>query len=260
MFARIAGRYDLLNRTLSLGIDQRWRRAAVARAGELRGSLVVDACTGTGDLAVLFARAGARVIGVDFTREMLVRGPAKLRDRDAPTAFVQGDLLRLPLPTGVADVASVAFGIRNVADPHRGLRELARVVRPGGLVLVLEFATPRRGPLAWAYRTYFTRVLPSVGRLVSGDGEAYDYLPRSVLAWPVPRVFQAWMGEAGLVDCGHRLLTGGIACLHWGTTASGDTVSGEPVSGTDVSGTTADGSARRRTLSSNDRPGAEGQR
>jgi len=222
MFARIAGRYDLLNRTLSLGIDQRWRRAVVAQAGELGGGLVIDACSGTGDLAVAFARSGARVVGVDFTHEMLVHGPAKLRPGDAPTAFVQGDLLGLPVPTGVADVASVAFGIRNVADPRQGLRELARVVRPGGRVLVLEFSTPRRGPLAWAYRTYFTRVLPRVGRLVSGDGEAYDYLPRTVLAWPAPDAFQAWMGEAGLVDCGHRLLTGGIACLHWGT-AVGDT-------------------------------------
>ncbi|MEE8469046.1 MAG: ubiquinone/menaquinone biosynthesis methyltransferase [Planctomycetota bacterium] len=245
MFARIAGRYDLLNRTLSLGIDQRWRRAAVARAGELRGSLVVDACSGTGDLAVLFARAGARVIGVDFTREMLARGPAKLRASDAPTAFVQGDLLRLPLPSGVADVASVAFGIRNVADPQRGLRELARVVRPGGRVLVLEFSTPRRGPLAWAYRAYFTRVLPTVGRLVSGDGEAYDYLPRSVLAWPVPEVFQGWMGEAGLVDCGHRLLTGGIACLHWGTARAGTPRAGTAGSGPLSSSAHPDAGGRR---------------
>lgn len=217
MFASIAGRYDLLNRTLSLGIDQRWRRRVVREAGPLEGRLVVDACTGTGDLAVAFARAGARVVGVDFTFPMVERAPAKLRSGDAPTQFVHGDALHLPLPDGACDVASVAFGIRNVADRLQGLRELARVVRPGGRVLVLEFTTPRRGPFAWAYRTYFTRVLPRVGRLVSKHPEAYEYLPRTVLAWPSPDEFVRELEDVGLVDCGHARLTQGVACLHWGT-------------------------------------------
>ena len=217
MFARIAGSYDLLNHLLSLGIDRRWRRCALAEAGDVQGRLVVDACCGTGDLAVAFARAGARVVGVDFTWEMLRRSPGKLRAGDGPALFCHADALRLPLAEASADVSSVAFGIRNVADRLAGLSELARVVRPGGKVLVLEFATPRRGPLAALYRFYFTRVLPRVGRWVSRDTDAYEYLPRTVLGWPDAEVFQREMEQTGLVRCGHRRLTGGIACLHWGS-------------------------------------------
>lgn len=222
MFSRIAGRYDLLNRTLSLGIDQRWRKRVVREAGLSPGDLVVDACTGTGDLAIAFARSGIQVVGVDFTFEMVRLSPAKVRATDAATAFIHGDALVLPVRSGVADVASVAFGIRNVADRLQGLREMARVLKPGGRVLVLEFSTPRRGPFAWAYRTYFTRVLPFIGRMVSRDTEAYSYLPRTVLAWPSPAEFEQEFRGVGLIDCGHTRLTGGIACLHWGTVAGGD--------------------------------------
>lgn len=216
MFSRIAGRYDLLNRTLSLGIDQRWRARTVRAAGVRAGDVAVDVCTGTGDLAIAFARAGARVVGVDFTYEMVRRSPPKARAGDPATVFVHGDALHLPLKDGCADVATVAFGIRNVADRRAGLREMRRVVRPGGRVLVLEFTTPRRPLFAWVYKTYFTRVLPRIGRLVSKDEEAYDYLPRTVLAWPDPDAFQAEMEAEGLVDCGYASLTQGIACLHWG--------------------------------------------
>ena len=217
MFARIAGRYDFLNRTLSLGIDQRWRRRTLARAGDVRGSFVVDACCGTGDLSVAFARAGARVLGVDFTPEMLARARPKLGSENGPAAFVHGDALALPVADGSADLCSVAFGIRNVADRRAGLVEMARVVRPGGLVLVLEFSTPRWRPFAASYRFYFTKVLPRIGGIVSGDKDAYHYLPRTVSAWPGPDAFQREMEEVGLEGCGHELLTQGIACLHWGT-------------------------------------------
>jgi len=220
MFSRIAGIYDLLNRVLSLGVDQRWRRRAVRSAGDVEGALVVDACCGTGDLSVAFAAAGARVVGVDFTREMVVRAPLKLRDREHQAAFVHGDALRLPVPDGAADVASVAFGIRNVADPDEGLRELHRVLKFGGRVLVLEFTTPPGRILGGLYRFYFTRLLPWIGKLLSRDAEAYEYLPRTVLAWPEPEAFQRSMEEAGFTECGFQLLTGGIACLHFGSASA----------------------------------------
>ncbi len=221
MFGRIAGRYDLLNRTLSLGIDQRWRRRVVREAGAVDGSLVIDVCTGTGDLAVAFSKAGARVVGVDFTHEMIVQAPEKVGPDRARALFAQGDALRLPLEDDAADLATVAFGIRNVADRREGLLEMARVVRPGGRVFVLEFSTPPHGLFAWMYRTYFTRILPRIGRLVSRDDAAYDYLPATVLAWPQPEVFAAEFAELGMVDCGFVRLTRGIACLHWGTVPGG---------------------------------------
>ena len=217
MFARIAGSYDLLNRVLSCGIDRRWRKRVVARAGTVQGCSVLDVCTGTGDLAVAFARAGARVVGVDFTLPMLLRAPRKVCSEELRAQFAQGDALCIPAGADSVDLACVAFGIRNVADRHRGLREMRRVVRPGGQVLVLEFSTPPRGLFSWAYRLYFTRILPTVGGWVSRDGDAYAYLPRTVMAWPQPEVFQAEMEREGLVDCGFERLTGGIACLHFGT-------------------------------------------
>ena len=227
MFARIANNYDLLNRTLSLGIDQRWRRALLKRAGDVREKTVVDSCCGTGDVSVQFAAAGARVLGVDFTPEMLVCADLKGGERD-PTAhhkrptFAHGDALALPVKSETADVCTVAFGIRNVADRRACLREMLRVVRPGGQVLVLEFTMPPGPVLGRLYRFYFLRVLPNVGRLVSKDNDAYSYLPRTVMAWPSPEEFEREMSEEGLVECGHRLLSRGIACLHWGRRAGGE--------------------------------------
>src|SRR5262245_20308655 len=214
MFARIARRYDLLNRLLSGGVDRRWRKAVVRRLGDVRGSLLVDACCGTGDLSLALERAGARVLGVDFTPEMLSLARAKGAGRGA--RFVAGDALALPLPDGRADAATVAFGIRNVADRARGLRELARVVRPGGAVLVLEFSLPRGRLTGALYRFYFTRVLPRLGGWISGDPGAYRYLPDPVLAWPTPGEPPAEMERAGLEQCGYQLLSGGIACLSFG--------------------------------------------
>jgi demethylmenaquinone methyltransferase/2-methoxy-6-polyprenyl-1,4-benzoquinol methylase len=214
MFASIASRYDLLNRVLSAGVDRRWRRAAVEASGPVEGGLVVDVCCGTGDLALAYREAGARVLGVDFTSEMLVRATHK--DPRARVLFAHGDALVLPVADGIADVASVAFGIRNVEDRLGCLREMARIVRPGGRVVVLEFTTPPGPILGALYRFYFTRLLPLVGRFVSGHDDAYAYLPRTVLAWPDPARFQEELESVGLVDCGNRLLTRGIACLHWG--------------------------------------------
>lgn len=226
MFSRIAGTYDLLNRGLSMGVDQRWRKAAlrtVAGGRPLAALTLVDVCTGTGDLALLAAREGARTIGVDFTYEMVARAPGKARGKglEGDTAFVHGDALALPLPTACADGATVAFGIRNTADRGRTLQEMARVVRPGGRVVVLEFTTPRSRLFGALYRGYFTQVLPRLGGAVSGDGDAYEYLPRTVLAWPDPDAFQAEWEALGFEDCAHRTLTGGIACLHSGTVPPG---------------------------------------
>jgi demethylmenaquinone methyltransferase/2-methoxy-6-polyprenyl-1,4-benzoquinol methylase len=239
MFGRIAGTYDLLNRTLSLGVDQRWRRALLERAGDVRGKAVVDACCGTGDVALQFAKAGARVVGVDFTPQMLERarskgdvlgrrgsdgaGPARSNGAASARspAWAHGDALHLPVRDAVADVCTVAFGIRNVTDRVACLREMTRVVRPGGQVLVLEFTMPPGAILGPMYRTYFLRLLPAIGRAISKDSDAYSYLPRTVLAWPAPEVLEREMESVGLVDCGHRLLTRGIACLHWGVRPAG---------------------------------------
>ncbi|MEW6072683.1 MAG: ubiquinone/menaquinone biosynthesis methyltransferase [Planctomycetota bacterium] len=226
MFARIAPRYDLLNHLLSAGVDRRWRARAVAAAGERGRGIVVDVATGTGDLGLAFARAGARVVGVDFTRAMLARAVEKAGRRGARggrTLFVGGDALRLPVRSAAADVACIAFGIRNVADRRAGLAEMVRVVRPGGCVLVLEFSLPPSRFLAALYRLYFTRLLPRIGGWISGDAAAYRYLPATVLGWPSPAELGMELGSAGLVDCGFRRLTGGIACLSWGRVpATGD--------------------------------------
>ncbi|QDU67048.1 ubiquinone/menaquinone biosynthesis methyltransferase [Engelhardtia mirabilis] len=212
MFGRIARHYDLLNWLLTAGIDRRWRAAAVEAAGPLEGAVAVDACCGTGDLTLALAGAGARTIGVDFTPQMLTRARTKCSER----RFMQGDALKLPVADGRADVSTVAFGIRNVADRLEGLREMTRVVRPGGRVVVLELSTPPGAVLGGLYRLYFTRILPLIGKLISGDGGAYRYLPETVLAWPKPEEFAREMAQAGLVDVEYRLLTRGICALHVG--------------------------------------------
>jgi len=217
MFGRIAHRYDFLNRVLSMGIDRAWRRALLKRAGSLENRIVVDSACGTGDLALVFSKAGARVIGVDFTYEMLLCAGPKASAK--PRVFIHADALALPVASAAADYSSIAFGIRNVADRIQGLRELARVVKPGGKVLVLEFSMPRGRLLGSFYRFYFTRILPRIGGLISGDAAAYRYLPDTVLSWPQPQEFQTEMESVGLIDCGFQLLSGGIACLSYGSVA-----------------------------------------
>jgi demethylmenaquinone methyltransferase/2-methoxy-6-polyprenyl-1,4-benzoquinol methylase len=214
MFARIARRYDFLNRLLSVGIDRRWRAALVQHLGDLQGRTMLDSCCGTGDLAFALERGGARVLGVDFTPEML--GRARAKGAGFRARFVAGDALRLPLRSGAVDGAAIAFGIRNVAERRSGLAELRRVVRPGGVVVILEFSLPSGRILGWLYRQYFTRVLPRLGGWISGDPAAYRYLPDTVLAWPSPSELQSEMQALGLADCGFRRLSGGIACLSYG--------------------------------------------
>lgn len=222
MFGRIAGRYDFLNHFLSAGFDKRWRDATVRDAGELKRGRVIDACSGTGDLALAYAKEGAQVLGVDFTWEMIHRAGGKARqgEREGALVFAHGDALRLPAADDSADVACVSFGIRNVADRRALMREMSRVVRPGGRVQILEFSMPPGRILGPLYRFYFTRILPVLGRMVSKDRDAYEYLPRTVLAWPLPDALAQEMREEGLVDVRHRSFTFGVVHLHTGEVPS----------------------------------------
>lgn len=219
MFDRIAPRYDLLNRVLSGGTDVRWRRRAVDFLGVPPPVRVLDLCTGTADLLIEALGRDARNtgLGVDLSHRMLVRGAAKLAAGGwaARAALAGGDGERLPVRDGRFDAALVAFGIRNVGDPVAAMREALRALRPGGRLVVLEFSMPG-GVLGVAYRLYFSRVLPRLGRLVSGDASAYAYLPASVARFPGPDAFADLMREAGFRDVRWRRLTGGIACLHRG--------------------------------------------
>jgi demethylmenaquinone methyltransferase / 2-methoxy-6-polyprenyl-1,4-benzoquinol methylase len=222
MFSAVAPRYDLLNHLLSLNIDRRWRRRAVDRLGWERraggGGRYLDACAGTLDLAAELARRPGftgLVVGADFAPAMLRLGRGKAPEgRTAPAA---GDALQLPFPDRTFDGATVGFGVRNLADLDAGLAELARVLKPGARVVILEFTTPPRAPMRQLYLLYFRRILPLVGGAISGHRAAYAYLPASVDAFPAPGELLARLGRAGFRDCGFQLLTGGIAAIHWGT-------------------------------------------
>jgi demethylmenaquinone methyltransferase/2-methoxy-6-polyprenyl-1,4-benzoquinol methylase len=217
MFDRIAPRYDLLNRVLSGGTDVRWRRRAVDLLELEAPARVLDLCTGTGDLLIEALSRDPRScgLGVDLSHAMLVRGAEKLARGGycGRASLVGGDGESLPVKDGLFDGALVAFGIRNVGDPVKAMREVHRVLRPGGRFVVLEFSTPG-GPLGLAYRFYSRSVLPRLGGMVSGDASAYAYLPASVARFPQPEAFASLMREAGFVDVRWKRLTGGIVCLH----------------------------------------------
>ena len=207
MFDRIAPVYDVMNRAMTAGLDRRWRRltaAAVVRPGDA----VLDACCGTGDLAVAAARAGGRVTGLDFSEPMLERARRKAPELD----WIRGDLLELPFDGASFDAATVGFGVRNVDDLARALAELRRVLRPGGRVGILEITRPR-GPLAPFYRLWFDGVVPLLGKLLPG-GSAYTYLPASVRRFPGPTELAEMIVAAGFRDVRVRLFAGGIVALH----------------------------------------------
>lgn len=219
MFAAIAPRYDLLNHVLSLNIDRWWRRRAVDRLDWERTpeGIYLDNCAGTLDLAVELARRpGFRghVIGSDFVWEMLKGGDGKLSD--AAISRSCADALALPYPSATFEGSTVGFGVRNLADLEAGLREMARVLKPGARLVILEFTTPGWQPFRALYLFYFLRVLPLLGRLVSKHGSAYSYLPESVLHFPEPPELARRMEAAGFESVQWRTLTGGIAALHWG--------------------------------------------
>jgi demethylmenaquinone methyltransferase/2-methoxy-6-polyprenyl-1,4-benzoquinol methylase len=212
MFDRIARVYDRMNSVMTAGMHHRWRRRAVDLARVGPGSRALDVATGTGDLAIELAARGASVIGLDFSERMLELARSK-----APAIeFVQGNALELAYPEASFDAVTVGFGARNFSDLERGLRELARVTRPGGRVVILEITTPQRPPLSWFFRLWFDRAVPALGR-VAGDLDAYSYLPSSVRRFPGPEELAAKLAAAGLEDVRWVLTAGGIIAIHAGT-------------------------------------------
>ena len=220
MFASIARRYDAANEVLSLGAHRGWRRAAVRLSGATRGQRVLDCATGTGDLALAFKRTvgpEGEVVGTDFCAEMLAAAPAKAARAGVQVRFEVADALELPFRESSFDVASIAFGIRNVDDPVRCLREMARVVRPGGRVVVLEFGQPT-GAFGALFRAYSRSVMPAVGGLLTGNRAAYEYLPRTAAAFPAGDRFLAMMDQAGsFVARSATPLWAGTAYVYLGT-------------------------------------------
>jgi demethylmenaquinone methyltransferase/2-methoxy-6-polyprenyl-1,4-benzoquinol methylase len=207
MFDRIAPVYDVMNRVMTAGLDRRWRRLAV-REVVWPGDRVLDACCGTGDLAVEAERRGGRVVGLDFSEQMLARA----RGKSGTIEWVRGDALSLPFGDDDFDAATVGFGVRNLDDLDRGLRELWRVLRPEGKVAVLEITRPR-GLLRPFFRIWLDAMIPLAGRFIPG-GKAYTYLPASVRRFPGPQDLSRLLEQAGFREVRYRLLGGGSVALH----------------------------------------------
>jgi demethylmenaquinone methyltransferase/2-methoxy-6-polyprenyl-1,4-benzoquinol methylase len=218
MFDAIAPRYDLLNHVLSVGLDKRWRNLAVDALRLQPESIVLDLCTGTADLAIATARRVPRssVVGVDFAGAMLRLGLAKVRrlGMGHRIHLVRGDAACIPLPDGSCDAATIAFGIRNVAEPERALAEIARVLRPSGRLAILEFGQPAIPGIRRLYSWYFRYVLPAVGRVVSKHTSAYSYLPASVGTFPPPPEFARTIARHGFSQVSAVSLTFGIVYLY----------------------------------------------
>jgi demethylmenaquinone methyltransferase/2-methoxy-6-polyprenyl-1,4-benzoquinol methylase len=215
MFDAIAPRYDLLNHLLSAGIDKRWRAKAIASLRLTGRETLIDVCTGTADVAL--AAAGARrVLAVDFAGAMLAFGLVKVRraGEERRIALVRGDAMRLPAPDACADAVTVAFGIRNVQKPEIGCAEMARVLRRGGRLAILEFGLPRLPGVSAAYRWYFSRVLPFIGKRISGHTAAYSYLPASVGTFPPPAEFVTLLQQSGFSEVRAVPMTFGIVYLY----------------------------------------------
>lgn len=223
MFDRIARVYDLLNTVMTAGLDRKWRARAVDRARVGSGDRVLDVATGTGELALELARRvapGGEVVGSDFSEVMLEHAREKSRQGHphqlaVTPRFEWGDALALPYADDSFDAATVGFGVRNFAELDRGLAEMARVVRPGGRVMVLEFTNPTRPPLSLFYRLWFDRIVPILGRF-SADPDAYSYLPESVKRFPSPAGLAAELERAGLREINYLLTAGGIVTIHLG--------------------------------------------
>jgi demethylmenaquinone methyltransferase/2-methoxy-6-polyprenyl-1,4-benzoquinol methylase len=216
MFASISTRYDRANQVLSAGVHHRWRRQAVRWSGAGAGDAVLDCATGTGDLAIAFRKSGARVVGTDFVPEML----AIARTKAPGVEFRLADVTALPYDDATFDVSSIAFGIRNVADPAKGIDELARVLRPGGRVMVLELGSPANPLFRALYDTYRRHALPRVGGVLTGERSAYEYLEASSAGFPCGEDFvQLMLGTGRFESVEFRPLTFGIAYLYRGVVA-----------------------------------------
>src|ERR1035437_4912010 len=222
MFGRVAHRYDLANHLLSFNIDRYWRAHTVRRARQVLlrpGARVLDICCGTGDLVLALAKQGRRVLGSDFCPPMLVAAHDKIARRRAPAVLFESDALALPLRDASLDLLTVAFGFRNLANYESGLAEIGRVLRPGGMVAILEFSQPPNAAFAALYNFYARRILPWIGGLISGSRDAYTYLPESVRKFPAAPQLAAMMHSAGFADVSFEYLTGGIVALHLGRIA-----------------------------------------
>jgi demethylmenaquinone methyltransferase/2-methoxy-6-polyprenyl-1,4-benzoquinol methylase len=227
MFAGIAHRYDFLNHFLSASIDRRWRKTAVAKVQDLvttsPSTICLDVCSGTGDLAMALHRSlGKTVIASDFCRPMLIRATEKVAARGMKTSVhnVEADTLNLPFGDRSFDAVTIAFGLRNLESPVRGLTEIHRLLRPGGAAVILEFSKPVVPVFRNIFGFYFRYVLPHLGAAISGSATAYQYLPDSVAKFPTQKELLEVMRAVGFVHVGYRNLSGGIAALHWGTKAN----------------------------------------
>jgi demethylmenaquinone methyltransferase/2-methoxy-6-polyprenyl-1,4-benzoquinol methylase len=221
MFAGIAGRYDLLNHLLSGNTDQRWRRIVARKLQDAlsrEGARALDVACGTGDLTLALAEAtNASIIGTDFCRPMLELAARKALTEKQRIPFIEGDALTLPFADETFDAVSIAFGLRNLSSVEGGLKELRRILKPGGRAAILEFSTPVMPGFRALFHFYFTRVLPRIGGLISGSRTAYEYLPDSVSRFPDQKRLAALMSDIGFEEVEYQNLTGGIAALHLGT-------------------------------------------
>lgn len=224
MFDRIAGRYDLLNSLMTAGLHHSWRERAVDRAEVSPGSSVLDVCCGTGDLSFELAERispGGHVVGCDFSEPMLDLAREKAADRGVPVRFEWADALELPYDEGRFDAVTVGFGVRNFADRDRGLSEMARVLRPGGRLVILEFTEPARPPFSTFYSLWFDRIVPVLGRLTPNP-DAYSYLAESVHSFPDPEGLAVKMDAAGFERIRWLLTAGGILAIHSGVAGAAE--------------------------------------